>query len=189
MRVQTFSKLKDRCTPISNKYATLLNIYCRVTLQWTITTCSAVVLRLCPLIPVPLSTLYLELYLVTSHHTSILPFSSLPSEVPPHFPFLLARSHFHLKHQKMSQNDKPLTEYLKLRPTTWVANTISSAFIRFRGQINGGTNDPVTFMHMTTVTKVPRSAVVKHPTWLLPFIARIFAALPCTFVIPVSSTL
>ena len=45
----------------------------------TIATCSAVVLRLCPLIPVSLSTLYLELYLVTSHHTSILPFSSLPS--------------------------------------------------------------------------------------------------------------
>jgi len=34
----------------------------------TITTCSAV-LRLCPLIPVSLSTLYLELYLVTLHHT------------------------------------------------------------------------------------------------------------------------
>ena len=49
----------------------------------TIATCSAVVLRLCPLFPVSLSTLYLELYLVTSHHTSILPFSSLPSEVPP----------------------------------------------------------------------------------------------------------
>ena len=27
-------------------------------------------------------------HLVTSHHTSILPFSSLPSDVPPHFPFL-----------------------------------------------------------------------------------------------------
>jgi len=35
----------------------------------TIATCSVVVLRLCPLIPVSLSTLYLELYLVTSHHT------------------------------------------------------------------------------------------------------------------------
>jgi len=34
----------------------------------------------------------LELYLVTSHHTSILPFSTLPSEVPPRFPFLQARS-------------------------------------------------------------------------------------------------
>jgi len=43
----------------------------------TITTCSAVVLRLCPLIPVSLSTFYSELYLVTSHHTSFLPFSSL----------------------------------------------------------------------------------------------------------------
>jgi len=42
-----------------------------------------------------LSTIYLELYLVTSPHTSILPFSSLPSEVPFHFPFLQARSHFH----------------------------------------------------------------------------------------------
>jgi len=55
----------------------------------TIATYSAVVLRLCLLIPVSLSTLYLELYLVTSHHTSILPFSSLPSEVPPHY----ARQH------------------------------------------------------------------------------------------------
>ena len=44
----------------------------------TITTCSAVVLRLCPLILVSLSALYLELYLVTSHHTSVLPFSTLP---------------------------------------------------------------------------------------------------------------
>jgi len=51
----------------------------------TIATCFAVVPRLCHLILVFLSTLYLELYLVTSHHTPILPFSSLPSEVTPHF--------------------------------------------------------------------------------------------------------
>ena len=38
----------------------------------------AAVPRLCHLILVSLSNLYLELYLVTSHHTSILPFSSLP---------------------------------------------------------------------------------------------------------------
>jgi len=50
----------------------------------TIATCFAVVLRLCHLILVSLSTLYLELHLVTSHHTSIVP----------HFPFLQARSHF-----------------------------------------------------------------------------------------------
>ena len=61
----------------------------------TIATCSAVVPRLCHLNPVSLSTLYLEPHLVASHHTSIIPFSSLPSEVPPHFPFLQARSHFH----------------------------------------------------------------------------------------------
>jgi len=54
-----------------------------------------VVPRLCHLNLVSLWTLYLEPYLVTSHHTSILPVSSLPSEVPPHFPFLQARSHFH----------------------------------------------------------------------------------------------
>jgi len=62
---------------------------------YSIATCFAVVPRLCHLILVSLSTLYLELYLVTSHYTSILPFSSLPSEVPCHFPFLQARSHFH----------------------------------------------------------------------------------------------
>jgi len=61
----------------------------------TIATSFAVVLRLCHLILVSLSTLYLGLYLVASRHTSILPFSSLPSEVPPHFPSLQARSHFH----------------------------------------------------------------------------------------------
>jgi len=61
----------------------------------TIATCFAAVPRLCHLILVSLSTLYLELYLVTSHHTSMLPFSSLLGEVPPHFPFLQARSHFH----------------------------------------------------------------------------------------------
>jgi len=61
----------------------------------TITTCFAVVLRLCHLILVSLSTLYLGFYLVASHHTSILPFLSLPSEVPPNFVFLQARSHFH----------------------------------------------------------------------------------------------
>jgi len=33
-----------------------------------------------------LSTLYLELCLAVSCHTSIQPFSSLPAEVPPHFP-------------------------------------------------------------------------------------------------------
>ena len=42
-----------------------------------------------------LSTLHLEFCLVVSHHTAISPFSSLPAEVPPHFPFLRARSHFH----------------------------------------------------------------------------------------------
>ena len=61
----------------------------------TIATCFAVVPRLCDLILVSLSTLYLEFYFVASCHTSILPFSSLPAEVPPHFPFLQARSHFH----------------------------------------------------------------------------------------------
>ena len=59
----------------------------------TIATCFAVVPRLCHLILVSLSTLYLELYHVTSHRTSILPFSSLLSEVPPHFPFLMAMQH------------------------------------------------------------------------------------------------
>jgi len=43
----------------------------------TITTCFAVVPRLCHLILVSLSTLYLGLYLVASCHTSILPFSHL----------------------------------------------------------------------------------------------------------------
>jgi len=60
----------------------------------TIATCFAVVPRLCHLILVSLSTLYLEFCLLVSHHTSIQPFSSLPTEVPPHFPFLQARSHF-----------------------------------------------------------------------------------------------
>jgi len=55
----------------------------------------AVVPRLCHLMLVSLLTLYLGLYLVASCHTSILPFLSLPSEVPPHFPFLQARSHIH----------------------------------------------------------------------------------------------
>ena len=45
----------------------------------TIATCFAVVPRLCHLILVSLSTLYFRLYLVASRHTSILPFSSLPS--------------------------------------------------------------------------------------------------------------
>jgi len=57
----------------------------------TIATCFAVVLRLCHLNLVCLSTLYPDFYLVTSHNTSILPFSSLPSEVPPHFPFYRPR--------------------------------------------------------------------------------------------------
>jgi len=61
----------------------------------TISPCFSVVPKLCHLNLVSLSTLYSELYLVTSHHTSILPFSTLPSEVPPHFPFFRARSHFH----------------------------------------------------------------------------------------------
>jgi len=60
----------------------------------TITTCFAVVPRLHRLIIVSLLTLYSVLCLVASHHTSILPFSSVPSEKPPHFPFLQAMSHF-----------------------------------------------------------------------------------------------
>jgi len=56
----------------------------------TITNCFAVVPRLCHLILVSLSTLYLELYLVAQCHTSIWTFSSQPTEVLPHFPFLLS---------------------------------------------------------------------------------------------------
>jgi len=61
----------------------------------TITTCFAVVMELRHLILVSLSTFYLEFYFVASRHTSIWPFSSLPAEVLPHFPYLWARSHFH----------------------------------------------------------------------------------------------
>jgi len=59
----------------------------------TVTTCFAVVPRLCPLILVSQPLLGSWKYLVT-RHTSILPFSSLPVEVPPQFPFLRARSYF-----------------------------------------------------------------------------------------------
>jgi len=82
--------------PLHTPYISSSNHYLLfATHAHTITTCFAVVPRLCHLILVSLSILYLEFYLVTSHHTSILPFSSLPSEEPPHFPFLQARSYFH----------------------------------------------------------------------------------------------
>jgi len=61
----------------------------------TITAGFAVVPRLCHLILVSLSTLFMQLYLLASCQTSMWSFSSLPAEVPPHFPFLQARSHFH----------------------------------------------------------------------------------------------
>jgi len=80
--------------PLHTPYISSPNHYLLFTAHaHTIVTCSAVVPRLCHLILVSLSTLYSRLYLVASHH--ILPFSSLPSDVPPHFPFLQARSHFH----------------------------------------------------------------------------------------------
>ena len=65
--------------------------HCRVfaTHAHTIETCFAVVPRLCHLNLVSLSTLYSELYFLTSHHTYILPFSSLPYKLPLHFPVLL----------------------------------------------------------------------------------------------------
>jgi len=53
-----------------------------------IATCFAVVLRLCHLILVSLSTLYLDSFTLTSH-------THLPTKVPPDFLFLQARSHFH----------------------------------------------------------------------------------------------
>jgi len=82
--------------PLHTPYISSLNRYHRfATHAHTIATCFAVVPNLCHLIPVSLLTLYLELFLVTSDHISILPFSSLPSEVPPHFLILQARSHFH----------------------------------------------------------------------------------------------
>ena len=66
--------------PLHTPYMSLPNHYLLfATHAHTIATYFAVVLRLCHLILLFLSTLYLELYLVTSHHTSILPFSSLPS--------------------------------------------------------------------------------------------------------------
>jgi len=60
----------------------------------TIATCFAVLPRLCHLILVSLSTLYLELYLFLNVR-SIWPFSSLPAQVPPYFLSSQARSHFH----------------------------------------------------------------------------------------------
>jgi len=70
--------------PLHTPYISSPNNYLLFTTHdHTIATCFAVVLRLCHLNLVSLSTLYSELYLVTSHHTSILPFSSLHSEVPP----------------------------------------------------------------------------------------------------------
>ena len=50
----------------------------------TIATCFAVVPRFCHLNLLFLSTLYSELFLLTSHHTSILHFSSLPCKVSPY---------------------------------------------------------------------------------------------------------
>jgi len=60
-------------------------------------TCFAAVPRLCHLILVSLSTLYLALSCsFTPHIHLIILISALwTSEVPPHFPFLEARSHFH----------------------------------------------------------------------------------------------
>jgi len=82
--------------PLHTPYISSSNHYLLfATHAHTIATCFAVVPKLCHLNLVSLSTLYSELYFVTSHHTFILPFSSLTSEVPPHFPFLQARSHFH----------------------------------------------------------------------------------------------
>jgi len=60
----------------------------------SIATCFAVIPRLCHLILVSLSTLYLE-HLVAQCHTSIWSFSSLPAELPPHCPFLQARGRMH----------------------------------------------------------------------------------------------
>jgi len=60
-----------------------------------IVTCFTVVPKFCHLILVSLSTTDLELYLVAQRHASISPISSLLTEVPPHFPFLRASSHFH----------------------------------------------------------------------------------------------
>jgi len=60
----------------------------------TISTCFAVILTLCHLIPVSLSTLYLELYLVTSHHTSILPLLTAAVYLAWHM-LLTAVSHCH----------------------------------------------------------------------------------------------
>ena len=88
--------LSDRHLPLHTPYISSAN-HCLLfaTHAHTIATYFAVVPRLCHLILVSLSTLYLGFYLVASRHTSISPFSSLPTEVPPHFPFLQARSHFH----------------------------------------------------------------------------------------------
>jgi len=62
----------------------------------TIAVCFAVVPRLYYLFLVFLSTPYLEICLLPKHYTSSWPFSSLLTEVPPHFPFSQARSHFHV---------------------------------------------------------------------------------------------
>lgn len=66
----------------------------------------------------------------------------------------------------------------------------SSSFLFFIGNtINGGTNCPTTDMHVTTVSKDPRSAEDSLCTSFLPFTVRILSILCCTVVMPVSSTL
>ena len=57
----------------------------RSTCEGNLFCCSTIIMSSNP--SLSLSTLYLELYLVAYCHTSICPFSSLPAEVPPHFPF------------------------------------------------------------------------------------------------------
>jgi len=98
---------------------------------------------------------------------------------------------------------KPLPENVKLHPSTWVAHTNWTGrwpihqfslhtlawkdkqwWQKWPSHIRAHN-----YMHTTTVTNWPRSAEVKHPTRRRPIIAKISEPVPCTVVIPVSSTL
>jgi len=57
--------------------------------------CSTEIMSTNPSLPLNSLLGTLSCNFTPQYHTSILPFSCLPSEVPPHFPFLHARSHFH----------------------------------------------------------------------------------------------
>jgi len=110
----------------------------------TSTNCFAVVPRLCHLIPVSLNPLLGTLSCSFTLHIHLTIFISV-REVPPHFPFLWARSHFHATYTTSHTTAKPL-----LLPKTVITTVLAPVYIDITADTNHSSTPTLCIAYLIT---------------------------------------